>query len=493
MNKDYCYTTCYQFSYRQSIIHTTLAPREDPLEVSENLQILEYGSKEPTIKRKGPGSKEEPEGSTAQSSDKTKQKQTEEKQDLSTWDPEILAESSLGTRPGIAQFLELRELKKPPGLTFDVSTLSLSMSPDFMRNLHFHKPTHHKTRPWIERAFMQRAVKWAALERVDTDRVKNLQDIKNRTSHQHRGNVFAHPWLIHGAASRVQKHRHEPSFVRWLKNGAPTLPARLYGHLDGIVPEDAEIYVEDHRSYVKGYPDRIASCIWVGINAYWSVSMRACEALAIGNQPHPDWDVLTPVLENFCSWLKETYYNQKEGAHQYRQNIKHHSRQYWPLLRDMMPPGYDIPVVFAFRQKYLLFILKGGIDGELVAQYASHWLPVAEASTCDGEREINELQLARLRDREPEDAVSKTSGGNVEGVKDGPWWVGPSHLEPSLPDQRHKRNGHKIESRGRTKPTPRKGDLSRLSSIDEEIKRLEEYLNEGQVNDSMDGERPAQS
>lgn len=446
-------------------------PREDLLEVYEGLHILEEAFEKPTIEKEGLGSMGKAKRGTRRSSGKTRRK---EQQGLPTWDPNIVAKSSLGRRPGLSQFLEFRELKKPPGLTFDIPTMSLSVSPDFMRNLHFHKATHHKARPWIEKACLQRAVNWTVLDETDMNRLVKSYKTMNRTSKRHRGNVFAQPSLLHNAASSLQKHRHEPSFVRWSRNVAPILPERLYGHLDGIVPEDVEIYIEDHKSYVKGHPDRIASCIWVSINAYWSVSMRACEALAIGNQPHPDWDIMTPVLVNFSTWFKETYHNQSENAKEYRKNNSHNPRRFLPLLRDMIPPGHDIPVVFAFRQKYLLFILKGGIEGELVAQYASHWLPIKEASKLDVDKEINELQLARLRDGEPEDAKTKTSGGPLSAeamVKADPEWT-----NPILTSQMFEASMDERRSRKKTTPPPRKVRPSRLLSFDDELLLLVQHL-----------------
>ncbi|ROW06978.1 hypothetical protein VMCG_04041 [Cytospora schulzeri] len=433
---------------------------------------IEDASEEPAIEEEeeGPSSTVKAKAATPKGSGKGKQKQKEKP---STWDPEIVADDSLANRPGLSQFLEFRELKKPAGLTFDLSTLSLSVSPSFSQDLHYHKPTHHKARPWVEKAVMQRAVKWKGLDIVDKTRISSPDKTMNRTARRHRGNVFAQPGLLYSAACSIQKHYHQPSFVRWARNVAPTLPERLYGHLDGIVPEDVDIYVEDHRSYLPDHPERIASCIWVAINAPWGVSMRACEALASGEQPHPDWDILTPVLKNFHTWLHLTYHKQKPNAREYRKTCSRNPRRYLPLLRDMMPPGHDIPVVFAFRQKYMLFVLKGGIDGKLVAQYASHWLPIKGGSKADMDVEINQLQLTRLREGAAEDTRAKSSGG----IGGDPEWMDPGDFTASLlhvqPDEVKK---DERNSRKKTKPPAPKGKQTRPSLMEREMKRMEQVL-----------------
>lgn len=349
----------------------------------------------PTIEQEGPKSTDEVEDGNAQNPGKAKRNKT---QQVSTWDPEMVVESSgLVNRPGLCRFMDLRELKQPPGLEFDVPTMSLSLSPSFLQNLHFHPPTHHKTRPWIEKALLQRTSSWTKLELVDKKRVEHHDTTINRTSKRHRGNTYSHLLLLQNASSSTQKHTHQPGIARWARGVAPFIPERLYGHLDGTVPEDMEIYVEDHRSYVKDHDERIVSCIWVAINASYSVSMRAFSELANDNKPNPDWDVLTPALRNFSKWLLDTCKNQRPNHLQYRATNRYNPRLYIPLLKDMIPPGHDVPVVFAFRQKYLLFILKGGINGKLVAQYESFWLPVRDASDVYVDKEINKMQVKLLR------------------------------------------------------------------------------------------------
>lgn len=448
-------------------------PIKDLFEIFESEHTLEDVSEKPTVEQEGPGFTEKAEGGKTQSSGTTQRK---EKPQLPTWDPAMLVDSSgLVKRPGLTHFLEFRELKEPPGLEFDPSTMSLTVSPSFPRKLHFHPPTHHKTRPWIEKAFLQRAAKWTALDTVDKARVEQSTRTMNRTSRRHRGNTFSHVSLLQNAGSRVQKYIYEPAFVRWARNMAPSLPERLHAHLDGIVPEDVEIYIEDHESYVEGHTGRVASCIWVAINASYSISMRACNELAIGNQPHPDWDILTPILQNLYQWLQDTYTNQSPEEKEYRKADSQNPRRFLPLLRDMIPLGHDIPVVLAFRQKYLLFILKGGIDGKLIAQYTSHWLPVKEGSNFDVDEKVNSLQLDRLRDGADEDAKPKISGGNPppEGGDD------PDFLDPKaftaclLQGQGHEIRKDKEKTKN-AKPPPLKAKQTRPSFADKELKRTKE-------------------
>lgn len=372
----------------------------------------------PKVEQDGRGSTEAREGGRPQSSEVPEQ---EVKQSPSSWDPEIIADCpGLARRPGLTRFMEFREMKEPPGMVFDIPTLSLSVAPSFPQNLHFHPPSHHKAKPWIQKACLTRAQAWSKIYTVDISRVKHPKATKNRTARRHRGTTFAHHILIQNLASAVQKHSYDPSYGQWAKEMGPSLPERLHAHLDGIAPKDVSFFIEDHFSYIKSHPGRIMSSIWVAINASYCVSMRACNDLASGNQPNPDWDVLTPVLEKFADWLQDTYANQHPRgqmlkANNHRVNKAKESEEtsqlYLPLIRDMMPPGHDIPVVFAFRHRYLLFILKGGVAGKLVAQYEGHWLPLAKVSKYDADEEVNRMQLDRLRAGADEYAITKTSGG----------------------------------------------------------------------------------
>lgn len=332
-------------------------------------------------------------------------------------------DTPLCRRPGLTRFLQLRELKNPPGMTFDPSTNSLSVSPTYLKKLYFHYPTHHKIRPWVEKAYMQRAQSWLELDLDDLSRVKLTSINKNRSAKRHRGNVLAHPVFTSGAANRVQKYNWDPAFVRMGKSLAPTLPERLYGHLDGIVPEDGTVFVEDHEGYIREVPGRVVSSVWVAVNASHGVTMRTCTDMVAGNPPNPEWDVLTPILSNFCKWFKDTYYNQRnmqEEGEEGEENSPENPQRTSPLPRAMIPPEHDIPVVLAFRQKYLLFIWKGGIDGKLVAQYEGYWLPMNEVKKGDDnevtkgndvDKWTNKEQLASLRRGANPKTIPRTSGG----------------------------------------------------------------------------------
>lgn len=338
--------------------------------------------------------------------------QGEEEQNPTEWGPQMWTNRLLRHRPGLTRFFELRELKKPPGLTFDPSTMSLSVSPSFPRDLYFHEPMHHKTRPWIEKPMVQRARAWAELDQYDKRRVEQPSKEMNRTTKRRRGCTLSYATFVFGVCSRVQKNAREPVFTRWCKNVAPELPERLYGHIDGILPKDAEIYIEEHESYIKGHSGRVISCVWVAINASLSVAMRACNDLAIGKTPHPDWDILTPLLQRLCTLFQTNYDNTGGNQSGDKRKSVGEPRRGLPPLRDIAPPGHDIPVVLAFRQAYLLLIWKGGIEGKLVAQYQGHCVPMHQVGPKpDLDQVINELQLASLRQGADEGTISRTSGG----------------------------------------------------------------------------------
>ncbi|ROW17148.1 hypothetical protein VPNG_01335 [Cytospora leucostoma] len=325
------------------------------------------------------------------------------------------ADSPLHRRPGLIRSLELRELKEPPGLTFDPLTNSLSVSPSFRRHLYYHEPTHHNAKPWVKKLMLQRTTAWLELDFLDRQRVLHLEKFSNRTTRRHRGMAFAYPILISGITNRVQKkkNQYDPAFVRWARYLAPTLPERMFGHIDGIVPDDASVYMEHHSSFVKDHPGRLLGCVWVAVNASFSVAMRTCDDLATGKTPNPEWDILTPVLTNFCAWFRAECHGQKEGLEQF-ETVETTPRYDLPKIRDMIPPGHDIPILLAFRHQYLLFIWKGGIDGKLVAQYQGHWLPLHEVGpTPDYDSLTNKLQQGHLRRGAAADTLPKAPVGDA--------------------------------------------------------------------------------
>lgn len=352
------------------------------------------------------------EGEKTQRPEATNTKKTRQQP---TWGPDMWADSPLHSRPGIIRSLELRELKEPPGLIFDPLTNSLSVSPSFRRHLYYREPTHHKAKPWIGKAMLQRATAWLELDFLDRNRVIRPEKTSNRTTKRHLGMVAAYPMLISGTTNRVQKYRYDPAFVWWARALAPTLPERMFGHIDGIVSDDAFVYMEHHSSFVKDHTGRLLGCVWVAVNASFSVAMRTCDDLAIGKTPNPEWDILTPVLTNFCAWFRAEYHGQKEVPKKSEMTSVTNRRHDLPKLRDMIPPGHDIPVLLAFRHQYLLFIWKGGIDGKLVAQYQGHWLPLHEVGPKpDFDHQTNKLQQGHLRRGAAADTLPKASGGKSQ-------------------------------------------------------------------------------
>lgn len=264
-------------------------------------------------------------------------------------------------------------------MVFDLQSETLSLHPFFPERLHYVRDVvHHEVKPWINKAFTQRAEAWRLLDRADFLRVRDDQkDVAlNRTRARHRGNVMNQPAvLLNMALPGVDKPKYKPFSVRWPVNLGVDLPSRWLGHLDGMKEDDAAVFVEFHGK------KPILTSILFTINSSYSQAQATWSALAQGRigrtnyNRRSDINAFTPLLMSFCRWLKQTYQDQKAGPKLYK-NYSSPESGPLPVLRDSMPEAQVVPVIFAFRQKYIWFLWKGGIQGKLEAQYASHWLPV---------------------------------------------------------------------------------------------------------------------
>lgn len=276
----------------------------------------------------------------------------------------------LQDRPGATRFLKLRELAPQalPGMSFDLRNCSLSVDREFPSRLMYVQDTkHHEVKPWISKALLSRAESWHPLDYEDLARVRHPEVRVNSTTRRHRGRIMGHASTLLDLAA-TQKPRPTFRHKTWTKDLGPTLPPRVVGHLDGMRPEDVSVLTETHLSKLGGR--RLLSCIVVAVNAPLRTAALSWDALAQGQTPRPDLDALQPIMRNFAQWLKE---DSLELSDQ-----KPVQREQSPLPRQMITDEHVVPVVFAWRQKYIWFLWTGGIDGQLVAQYASHWLPINE-------------------------------------------------------------------------------------------------------------------
>lgn len=303
-------------------------------------------------------------------------------------DLQVKASSPLGKRPGLTQFLNLRPLEKTPGMVFDLQSEALSTDERFPERLHYVRDAvHHEVKPWIEKHFKRNAEAWRRLDKEDFMRVRHEPAGKamNRTHTKHRGQMLSHTAsMLSMATPRLAtKLRLHAFTTRWPDNLGVELPSRWLAHLDGMALNDATVFTEFH-----GETPTLSSILFA-INSSFAQAQGTWAALAQGERGvdmHArisDVDAFTPLLINFGRWLKRAYNNQKASL-DVCTNLSGPRNCPIPLLRDSIPEGHAIPVLFAFRQKYIWFLWEGGIEGHLEAQYASHWLPVWPGEDYDG-------------------------------------------------------------------------------------------------------------
>lgn len=314
----------------------------------------------------------------------------------------------LRRRSGIAKFLRLQELSHPPGMEFDLKTLSLSVHERFPQQLQYvWDVQHHLCKPWIRKAFLQRAEAWHSLDVYDLGRSNSTGDpkTKNSTRKRHMGATRGHPTTFFSLAIASQKAQGTYSFERSPALLGPRLPPRMLCHLDGMETGDVQVYTENYCLSGK------LSCVWVAINAPMRTAARNWEALARGEAPHPDEDTLAPILENLGQWLKEAHRDSRrrkpvnpedeDAATRVPMQDARGPEDKAPKARRTSPPPDAVPtvvpVILAWRQKYIWFLWTGGVDGKLVAQYASHWLPLDEVDKRDMDVRIRFSQDAWRR------------------------------------------------------------------------------------------------
>lgn len=289
---------------------------------------------------------------------------------------------------GVVQFLKLQPLTNPPGMEFNLDTMSLSVEttfPERLQSVQDFKSLNLK--PYVEKALLKRAEAWSKLDKEDAARlesyISNLSldgdPTTNNTRKRHYGMMHAHTSTLYALALKTQKPQKEPIRARWPDELGPVLSPSWHVHLNGMRPEDVQVNIDTHDSHGR----RTLSCVWVSINAPLGHAIRDWESLAAGADAYTD--SFTTVLANLARWLK-TYWDKEDHHKSSRKTFVAEERQKprasgkLPSLSEMVPCDHVVPVVLAYRQKYIWFLWSGGIHGKLVAQYASHWLPLCEAN-----------------------------------------------------------------------------------------------------------------
>lgn len=347
---------------------------------------------------------------------------------------------SLPSRPGIAKLLGLRELTDPPGMEFDLKSLSLSVHEEFPSRLRdVCDSPQHQVKPWLTKALIQRAKAWELLDLYDLRRVSRPQRIMNKTNKRHFGATMGHPTTLSSLCAAAQKSQNNIVLKTWPHELGPVLPPWKLGHLDGMLRGDVRVYTETYRRFPQPpdpHPSLSYTTIWVAINAPLRTALRNWESLASGSAPHPDEDTLAPILQNFGQWLKGPYRAcqpwrdvtskpdnsspgmppAQGGSHDTQDDdlaTKPH-RATAPLRND----SDAVPVVFAWHQKYIWFLWTGGFDGKLIAQYASHWLPLEEGNRAvDLDKEIWKVQQGKRNQLKEHDSSSSASSPPVGSTK----------------------------------------------------------------------------
>lgn len=321
-------------------------------------------------------------------------------------------DSPLAKRCGITRYLKLRELMDPPGMVLHLNDSSLSMEEGFANRLRYVKDfDHHKVKPWIEKAMTQRAEAWLKLDLTDLKRVTGKVFFGNRTIRPHRGQAWSAATRVMDTAASLQKKRNSILLTRWRDQLGPSLAPQLAGHLDGMRPEDVHVVTETRKSSSTG--QELLFCIWVGVNAPYRLASLSFEQRPL----HPDVDTFAPVMTNFSRWLRSTW-NSREALRPGRDPLNTGQRHDPSLrFRDLVPEGHTVPVVVAWRQKYIWFTWEGGIQGKLVAQYASHWLPHRDVDRVgDPDTKIKSIQMRLLRELETvSDQCQRTAPTNRHG------------------------------------------------------------------------------
>ncbi|PSR97362.1 hypothetical protein BD289DRAFT_108361 [Coniella lustricola] len=286
----------------------------------------------------------------------------------------------------LATFLSLHELAQEhtPGMELNLADLTLSVSKTFPHRLVYaHDPDHHAGKPWIADALLRRAESWNEKDMYDFLRLLHPGGTKqNSMNKQHRGQCLSNYKVLFDVANRSLKRKDNArSIIEELRidHLGVTPPPSITALQDGMYPEDVVAAVEHVRDPRRG-PDRRITAFWVSINAPFRLAMRSCLALSRGYTPAQESDILTPTLLNFGKWLRQWHTGSKDQSLEGRSATK---SVRFPGTGVNMCPDVDtlgpIPIIFAFRQKYIWFTWHGGFHGKLVAQYASHWLPVHSA------------------------------------------------------------------------------------------------------------------
>lgn len=323
-------------------------------------------------------------------------------------------------RGGVAGFLKLRPLTEAPGMVFDLNTMSLSVEPTFPERLQYVRDDKFlDSKPWVHKALLNRAKAWNKLDEYDMARLSGHLSgnvvAMNSTFKRHYGMNLSSYVAMRGLAARMKKSQGPPIWARWLDLLGPTVSPSWDAHIDGMEPRDVQVTIETHGQGQAGDGPRILSCVWVAINAPLRHATRDWESLAAGADSYTD--ALEPVLVNVARWLNDYY--DKGNFHKFPYKVSKSEgsgstdlfRYELPSLRDMVPRDHVVPVVFAYRQKYIWFLWSGGIQGKLVAQYASHWLPISDANQLGDidvlMRHRQEAMMDELEPEEPEEPEPK--------------------------------------------------------------------------------------
>lgn len=302
-------------------------------------------------------------------------------------------------------------------MEFDLATGLLSVQEDFSERLHYvRNAEHHRVRPWVQKAFLQRAQAWQRLDDYDRQRVRQPRRIMNSTLKRHHGNMLGFPPTMLNMVARLQRATPLLNFHRQPDELGPELPSDLFGHMDGMPRNGVQVFVETFQRTPEPVQNPRPTCIWVAIKSPLRIAARNWESLARGEQPPPGVNTLAPILENLGPWLRRNYHVWRRlevpenGSHVVKDTSREPGKQSSSNIEPMPP------VILAWRQKYIWFVWKGGAGGKLIAQYASHWLPIHEVDNSrDLDLEIrSEQDLRRIREQE---LFSETAvGGNDDNT-----------------------------------------------------------------------------
>lgn len=290
----------------------------------------------------------------------------------------------------MVQFLGLREMKNPPGMEYDPVTKSFSFSKRlYTESIYDHQLTIPGfTVPYLVKSLTTRGDAWALLKSYDQRRLRLAGKIFNSTNKRHRGQCLSTVKNTFDLIQRAERPKRTRALL-WHNNIGPSME-KTGPLLDDFLPEDVAVTME-----TVGTTPRL-SLVFVSINVSFKLAQDAWIALSSRREPKPGLDVFTPVVTRFCEWFTHTIAYQKTGSKEPKGN----NEATLPMLRDIIDNGSgDFPVVFAFRDQYIWFMWKGGLEGKLIAQYTGSWI-------LETGKVLAPAKIAELRAREKAEKIA---------------------------------------------------------------------------------------